>query len=132
MAGGIRAGYPDVDLAECEFRALADRVAAKELTSQGMIRVRKAPTASHASWTQATTWVGGRAAWGGGAGVPVGLFSPPLLGAAVVGTAAVAVVGHFGGNKLTANNTPFQWGKQMASHLGGTRDRAMCRTSRPP
>ncbi len=40
------AGYPDVDLAEREFRALADKVAAKEVSSQGVILVGKEPTAS--------------------------------------------------------------------------------------
>lgn len=39
---------------------------------------------------------------GGGAGVLVGLFAPPLLGAVAVGAAAGGVVGHFAGNKLTA------------------------------
>ncbi|MDQ1319103.1 MAG: hypothetical protein QG655_346 [Actinomycetota bacterium] len=29
---------------------------------------------------------------------------------------------HFAAAWAHANNTPFQWGKQMASHLGGTRD----------
>jgi arylsulfatase len=29
---------------------------------------------------------------------------------------------HFAAAWAWANNTPFQWGKQMASHLGGTRD----------
>ncbi|VAZ68143.1 Arylsulfatase [Mycobacterium kansasii] len=29
---------------------------------------------------------------------------------------------HFASGWAHANNTPFQWGKQMASHLGGTRD----------
>ena len=29
---------------------------------------------------------------------------------------------HFAAPWAHANNTPFQWGKQMASHLGGTRD----------
>ena len=37
----IVAGYPDVDLAETEFRALAAMVEAKELSSQGMILVGK-------------------------------------------------------------------------------------------
>ena len=35
----IVAGYADVDLAEREFRALADRVAAEELISGGMLPV---------------------------------------------------------------------------------------------
>jgi arylsulfatase A-like enzyme len=29
---------------------------------------------------------------------------------------------HFAAARAHANNTPFQWGKQMGSHLGGTRD----------
>ena len=29
---------------------------------------------------------------------------------------------HFAAAWAHANNTPFQWGKQMATHLGGTRD----------
>jgi arylsulfatase len=31
---------------------------------------------------------------------------------------------HFAASWAHANNTPFQWGKQMASHLGGARDAA--------
>lgn len=96
------ASYPDVEVAEAEFRALADKVRAKELSSQGMILVgrdadgtpRLMDTGNH---------LGRRGAgWGGGAGVLVGLFAPPMLGAAAVGAAAGAVVGHFAGHKLTA------------------------------
>ncbi|HET8982841.1 MAG TPA: arylsulfatase [Pedococcus sp.] len=96
------AAYPDVEVAEAEFRALADKVRAKELSSQGMILVgrdadgtpRLMDTGNH---------LGRRGAgWGGGAGVLVGLFAPPMLGAAAVGAAAGAVVGHFAGHKLTA------------------------------
>lgn len=96
------AAYPDVEVAEAEFRALADKVRAKELSSQGMILVgrdadgtpRLMDTGNH---------LGRRGAgWGGGAGVLVGVFAPPMLGAAAVGAAAGAVVGHFAGHKLTA------------------------------
>lgn len=96
------AAYPDVEVAEAEFRALADKVRAKELSSQGMILVgrdadgtpRLMDTGNH---------LGRRGAgWGGGAGVLVGLFAPPMLGAAAAGAAAGAVVGHFAGHKLTA------------------------------
>ncbi|MDF2146804.1 arylsulfatase [Knoellia sp. p5-6-4] len=96
------AAYPDVEVAEAEFRTLADKIRAKELSSQGMILVgrdadgtpRLMDTGNH---------LGRRGAgWGGGAGVLVGLFAPPMLGAAAVGAAAGAVVGHFAGHKLTA------------------------------
>jgi len=96
------AAYPDVEVAEAEFRTLADKIRAGELSSQGMILVgrdadgtpRLMDTGNH---------LGRRGAgWGGGAGVLVGLFAPPMLGAAAVGAAAGAVVGHFAGHKLTA------------------------------
>src|SRR5512144_2451530 len=96
------AAYPDVEVAEAEFRAHAAKVRAKELSSQGMILVgrdadrkpRLMDTGNH---------LGRRGAgWGGGAGVLVGLFAPPMLGAVTVGAAAGAVVGHFAGHKLTA------------------------------
>lgn len=98
----IVAGYQDVDLAETEFRALAAQVAAKELSSDGMVLVGKnadgslrvADTGNH---------LGRRGAgWGGGAGVLVGLLAPPMLASVAVGAAAGAVAGHFAGHKLTS------------------------------
>lgn len=98
----IVAGYADVDLAEQEFTALADKVAAKELTSQGIILVGKGPD-DEPRLMDTGNHMGRRGAgWGGGAGLLVGLFAPPMLGAVAVGAAAGAVVGHFAGNKLTA------------------------------
>ena len=98
----IVAGYPDVDVAEAEFRNLADKVAAKELASQGIILVGKGPDGEPRLMDTGNHLGRRGAAWGGGAGVLVGLFAPPMLGAVVVGGAAGAVVGHFAGNKLTA------------------------------
>jgi arylsulfatase A-like enzyme/uncharacterized membrane protein len=98
----IVAGYPDVDVAEAEFRALAAKVQAKELSSQGMILVGK-DTDGEPRLMDTGNHLGRRGAgWGGGAGVLVGMFAPPMLGAVAVGVAAGAVVGHFAGNKLTA------------------------------
>jgi len=97
----IVAAYQDVDVAETEFRSLAAKVQQKGLRSDGMILVGKdvdgnprlADTGNH---------LGRRGAgWGGGAGVLVGLFAPPMLGAVAIGAAAGAVVGHFAGHKLT-------------------------------
>ncbi len=96
------AGYPDVDLAEREFRALADKVAAKEVSSQGVILVGKGPDGEPRLMDTGNHLGRRGAGWGGGAGVLVGLFAPPMLGAVAVGAAAGAVVGHFAGNKLTA------------------------------
>lgn len=98
----IVAGYPDVDLAEAEFRALAAKVEARELSSQGMILVGK-DADGEPRLLDTGNHLGRRgAAWGGGAGVLVGMFAPAMLGAVAVGAAAGAVVGHFAGNKLTA------------------------------
>ena len=41
------------------------------------------------------------AGWGGGVGVLVGLFAPPLLASVAVGAAAGAVVGKFAGSKVS-------------------------------
>jgi arylsulfatase A-like enzyme/uncharacterized membrane protein len=98
----IVAGYGDVDLAESEFAALADRVAAKEFPSQGMILVGKGADGEPRLMDTGNHLGRRGAGWGGGAGVLVGLFAPPMLGAVAVGAAAGAVVGHFAGNKLTA------------------------------
>ena len=96
------AAYPDPAAAQSEFDALAGLVSAKEITSQGMILVAKdadgkvvvADTGNHL----------GRkgAGWGGGVGVLVGLFAPPLLASVAVGAAAGGVVGKFAGSKVTA------------------------------
>jgi uncharacterized membrane protein len=42
------------------------------------------------------------AGWGGGVGVLVGLFAPPLLASVAIGAAAGAVVGRFAGHRLTS------------------------------
>jgi len=97
----IVAGYADVDLAEREFRALADRVAAKELHSTGMILVGKNSDGSPRLMDTGNHLGRRGAGWGGGVGVLVGLFAPPMLGAVAVGAAAGAVVGRFTGHKLT-------------------------------
>jgi len=95
------AGYADVDLAEREFRDLADRVAAKQLHSSGMILVGK-NTDGTPRLMDTGNHLGRRGAgWGGGVGVLVGLFAPPMLAAVAVGAAAGAVVGRFTGHKLT-------------------------------
>jgi arylsulfatase A-like enzyme len=95
----IVAGYADVDLAQGEFQALADKVAAKELSSQGMILVGK-DSEGQPRLMDTGNHLGRRGAgWGTGAGVLVGLFAPPMLGAVAVGAAAGAVVGHFAGHK---------------------------------
>ena len=97
----IVAGYDDVEVAEQEFRALADRVRAKDLHSDGMILVGKNVDGSPRLMDTGNHLGRRGAGWGGGVGVLVGLFAPPMLGAVAVGAAAGAVVGRFAGHKLT-------------------------------
>ena len=95
------AAYPDPSMAQTEFDGLAAEVRAGRITSQGMILVAKdadgkgvvADTGNHL----------GRkgAGWGGGVGVLVGLFAPPLLASVAVGAAAGGIVGKFAGSKVT-------------------------------
>ena len=97
----IVAAYQDPDLAQRDFDGLVDKVAAKDVSTKGMILVAKdadgtvtvADTGNHL----------GRkgAGWGGGVGVLVGLFAPPMLGAVALGGAAGGIIGHFTGNAIT-------------------------------
>ena len=96
------AGYADVDVATAEFQALADAVSDKRLKSQGIILVGKDADGKPRLMDTGNHLGRRGTGWGGGAGVLVGLFAPPMLGAVAVGAAAGAVVGHFAGHKLTA------------------------------
>jgi len=98
----IVAGYPDVDLAESEFRSLAKLVASKELYSAGMILVGKNADGSPRVMDTGNHLGRRGAGWGGSVGVLVGLMAPPMLASVAVGAAAGAVVGRFTGHKLTS------------------------------
>ena len=94
------AAYPTVDAARQDFDALAALVRTKSVKVEGIIlvthdadgNVTVADTGDH---------VGRKGAgWGGGVGVLVGLFAPPLLASVAVGAAAGAIVGTFAKRKL--------------------------------
>jgi uncharacterized membrane protein len=94
------AAYRDDRLAQEEFDGLVDLVKAKSVATDGVILVAK-----DAEGTVRLSDTGdhlGRkgAGWGGGVGVLVGLFAPPMLASVVVGAAAGAVVGKFADQKL--------------------------------
>jgi arylsulfatase A-like enzyme/uncharacterized membrane protein len=96
------AAYPDPAAAQSEFDALAGRVQAKEITSQGMILVAR-DAEGKAVVADTGNHLGRKGAgWGGGVGMLVGLFAPPLLASVAVGAAAGGVVGKFAGSKVTA------------------------------
>ena len=89
------AAYPDVDAARDDFDVLAELVRAKKVQVEGIILVTHD---ADGNVTVANTGdhVGRKGAgWGGGVGVLVGLFAPPLLASVAVGAAAVAIVGKF-------------------------------------
>ena len=95
------AAYPDPAVAQSEFDVLAGRVRAKEIQSQGMILVAK-DAAGKVVLADTGNHLGRKGAgWGGGVGVLVGLFAPPLLASVAVGAAAGGIVGKFAGSKVT-------------------------------
>ena len=94
------AGFPDPELAQEQFDDLVSRVESKEIASRGMILVSK-DADGEVSVRDTGDHMGRRGAgWGGGVGVLVGLFAPPLLASVAVGAAAGGVVGKFAGHKV--------------------------------
>ncbi|HSK25983.1 MAG TPA: arylsulfatase, partial [Jiangellales bacterium] len=99
----VVAGYPDVDAGRRDFDAVAGLVRGKEVATEGMILVRK--DAQGQVVVEDTGDRLGRkgAGWGGGVGVLVGLFAPPLLASVAVGAGVGSVVGRFAGHKLRSS-----------------------------
>ena len=91
----IMAGYPSVDAAQKDFDGLVALTRDKKVRTEGVIlvehdadgQVKVSDTGDHL----------GRKGlgWGGGVGLVVGLFAPPLLGSIVVGAAAGGLIGRF-------------------------------------
>ena len=90
------------ELARSDFDALADRVKGDEVSAQGIVLVNKDPqgevtvveTGDHLGRKGATV--------GGGVGLAVGLFAPPLLAATAVGAGIGGVAGKFARRRLKA------------------------------
>ncbi len=96
------AGYQDVEGATREFDALVALVRDKELSIEGVILVTHADDGS-VNVQQTGDNLGRKGAgWGGGVGVAVGLFAPPLLAATAAGAAAGGLVGKFADHRLEA------------------------------
>ena len=89
------AGYPEIDGATEDFEALIALIKDKEVAVEGVILVTHA--ADGAVAVQQTGDHLGRkgAGWGGGVGLAVGLFAPPLLAATAAGAVAGGLVGKF-------------------------------------
>src|SRR5262245_6170160 len=89
------AGYRDIDTATEDFDRLVGLVDGKEIAIQGVILVTHAEDGSVS--VQQTGDHRGRKGmgWGGGVGLAVGLFAPPLLAATAVGAVTGGLIGKF-------------------------------------
>lgn len=91
----IVAGYQDLDAAQHDFENLTGRANAKTLPLQGAVLVGK-DNEGNPVLIDTGNRLGRRgAAWGAGAGLAVGVFSPALLASTAVGAAAGALAGTF-------------------------------------
>src|ERR1022692_3224416 len=94
------AGYPAIDIATNDFEALVTLVKGKKVEIEGVILVTH-DREGNVSVRQTGDHLGRKGAgWGGGVGVAVGLFAPPMLAAAAVGAVAGGVIGKFVDHRL--------------------------------
>ena len=96
----IMAAYPAVEAAMKDFDALVQLVKEKKIRTEGVILVEHDKDGK-VKVSQTGDHLGRKGmGWGGGVGLLVGLFAPPLLASVVVGAAAGAVVGKFANHKV--------------------------------
>ncbi|MGZ4248506.1 MAG: arylsulfatase [Solirubrobacteraceae bacterium] len=94
------AGYQDVESATKDFESLVVAVKDKRVEIEGVILVTH-DKGGNVSVRQTGDHLGRKGAgWGGGVGLAVGLFAPPLLAAIGVGAVAGGVVGKFVDHRL--------------------------------
>ena len=94
------AGYGDIDAAKKDFEALVTDAKNKQVEIEGVILVAHARDGS-VSVQQTGDHLGRKGlGWGGGVGLAVGLFSPPLLASIGVGAVAGGVIGKFVDHRL--------------------------------
>jgi arylsulfatase A-like enzyme/uncharacterized membrane protein len=96
----VVAAYQDLSATEHDFEALVELVKDKVVRSEGVILVERDADGqvrvSHTGDHLGRKGLG----WGGGVGLVVGLFSPPLLASVVVGGAVGGLVGRFTKHKV--------------------------------
>jgi arylsulfatase len=96
----IIAAYMGTEPAQKNFDQLTQLVKAKKIKSDGMILVEKDKD-GQLRVSETGDHMGRKGLeWGGGVGLLVGLFAPPLLASIAVGAAAGAVVGKFAKHKI--------------------------------
>ncbi len=93
-------GYQDIGSASTDFDALVALVKAKTVKIEGAILVTHADDGS-VTVQQTGDHLGRKGmGWGGGVGVAVGLFAPPLLASAAIGAAAGGITGKFAKHRV--------------------------------
>jgi uncharacterized membrane protein len=96
----VIAAYLIPDLAQQDFDALVKLVADKQLTVEGVALVSN-DADGHVTITETGDHLGRKGLTiGGGVGLVVGLFAPPLLASVVIGGAAGALVGKFARHRV--------------------------------
>ena len=94
------AAYLFEGLAKKDFDSVLKLAEEKTITVEGVVLVQK-DEAGEVQVTETGDHLGRKGAkLGGGAGLVVGLFAPPLLAATAVGAAAGAVMGKFAKHRL--------------------------------
>ena len=97
----IVAAYMGTEPAKKNFDQLTQLVKAKKIKSDGMILVEKDKD-GQLRVSETGDHLGRKGMeWGGGVGLLVGLFAPPLLASIAVGAAAGALVGKFAKSKIS-------------------------------
>jgi uncharacterized membrane protein len=96
----VIAAYLIPDLASRDFDALVKLVADKQLAVEGVALVIN-DADGHVTISETGDHLGRKGlAIGGGVGLAVGLFAPPLLASVVVGGAAGALIGKFARHRV--------------------------------
>jgi len=96
----VIAAYLIPDLAEKDFDALVKLVSDKQLTVEGVALVIN-DADGHVTITETGDHLGRKGLEiGGGVGLVVGLFAPPLLASVIVGGAAGALIGKFARHRV--------------------------------
>jgi uncharacterized membrane protein len=96
----VIAAYLFEDLAKKDFDAVLKLAEEKTITVEGVVLVQK-DAEGDVEVTETGDHLGRKGAkLGGGVGLVVGLFAPPLLAATAVGAAAGAVTGKFAKHRL--------------------------------
>ena len=89
------AGYQDIDEATNDFETLVAAVKQRAVSIEGVILVTHAQDGSVAVRQTGDNRGRKGTGWGGGVGLAVGLFAPPLLASVAVGAVAGGVIGKF-------------------------------------